>query len=74
MDIGEHEGGDLVLYEPGLVIPLRDRDMLIFFLNKLTHFNMPFKGNRASLVLHSDAGRKKWIENRNDWKDNQYLH
>ena len=72
--IGEHEGGDLVLYEPGLVIPLRNGDAILFFSNKITHFNLGFRGKRASIVLHSDGSGKDWAVDRNGWEDNSYMN
>ncbi len=74
LDIGEHERGDLVLFEPGLVVPLRNGDVFIFFSNKITHFNLSFTGIRASLVLHSDGAGTEWVHSRNGWAENQYLH
>ena len=74
LDIGDHEDGDLVLYEPGVVLPLRNGDMVIFFSNRFTHFNLDFCGKRASLVLHSDAAGLEWVKNRNGWEDNLYLN
>ena len=73
LDIGEHEDGDLVLYEPGLVVPLRNGDAILFFSNKITHFNLIFKGIRASIVLHSDMSGKEWAADRNSWEDNNYM-
>ena len=71
--IGSHHGGDLVFYEPGLVFPLKEGDLIIFFSGKITHFNLLFKGQRASLVLHSDCAGKQWVENRMKWQSNIFL-
>lgn len=68
--IGDFEGGELVLYEPGLVVPLRNGDFVIFPSCKSTHFNLHFKGRRASIVLHTDREMTKWLEERNGWSTN----
>lgn len=73
LDIGEHEDGDLVLYEPGIVLPLRNGDVVLFFSDRLTHFNLKFIGKRASLVLHSDVSGLEWVKNCNGWEGNLHL-
>ncbi|EPS92477.1 hypothetical protein FOMPIDRAFT_1078912, partial [Fomitopsis schrenkii] len=40
--IGDFVGGELVLYEPGLVIPLRHGDFVLFPSCELTHFNLHY--------------------------------
>lgn len=72
--IGSHEGGELVFQEPGLVFPLQEGDLIVFFSGKITHFNLGFfKGLRASIVLHSDKEGEKWAQNRMNWKGNRFL-
>jgi hypothetical protein len=71
--IGNHSGGEICFYEPGLVFPLREGDLLVFFSGKITHFNLPFIGLRASVVLHSDRSGKDWAETRGGWAENHYL-
>lgn len=71
--IGDFEGGELVLYEPGLVIPLCNGDFVIFPSCTLTHFNLHYKGRRASIVLHTDKEMTKWLEQRNGWSSNNNL-
>lgn len=68
--IGDFEGGDLVLYEPGLVVPLHHGDFAVFPSCKLTHFNLHYKGRRASVVLHTDREFIKWRTSRNSWSSN----
>lgn len=68
--IGDFEGGELVLYEPGLVIPLRNGDFVVFPSSEITHFNLHYKGRRASVVLHTDREMVKWREDRNGWSAN----
>ena len=42
--IGDFEGGELVLYEPGLVVPLRNGDFVIFPSCKSRRRQALFKG------------------------------
>ncbi|TFK66319.1 hypothetical protein BDN72DRAFT_899963 [Pluteus cervinus] len=63
--ISKCEGGELVLVEPGLVLDLQVGDTVIFPSSRLSHFNMHFKGYRASLVCHSDKHATAWTEFRN---------
>ncbi|GBE82502.1 hypothetical protein SCP_0408860 [Sparassis crispa] len=71
--LGDHTGGDLCLVEPGLVFPLRAGDLVVFHSGDVTHFNLHYRGERASLVLHSDAEGKHWQEDQMGWKDNDYM-
>lgn len=74
LDVGEHSEGDLVLYEPGLVVPLRNGDLIIFPSDKITHFNLHFEGIRASVVLHSDGNGTTWAKDRNGWAEYGCVH
>ena len=66
--LGDFEGGDLCLYEPGLVIPLRHGEFVVFPSGDITHLNLHYKGRRASIVLHTDREMSKWAEgDRNGW-------
>ncbi|KAH9828712.1 uncharacterized protein C8Q71DRAFT_687833, partial [Rhodofomes roseus] len=40
--IGDFEGGELVLYEPGLIVPLWNGDFILFPSCDLTHFNLHY--------------------------------
>ncbi|EPS99838.1 hypothetical protein FOMPIDRAFT_1082463, partial [Fomitopsis schrenkii] len=40
--VGDFLGGELVLYEPGLVLPLLNGDFTIFPSCELTHFNLHY--------------------------------
>ena len=71
--IGDFSKGELVLKEPGLVIPLRSGDAVIFPSGDISHFNLAYEGQRASLVLHSDKAGQTWVKDRNGWKMNEYL-
>lgn len=50
-EISNCEGGELCLMELGLV---RSGDGVAFCSNKISHFNLDYKGMRTSLVFHSD--------------------
>ncbi|RDX47707.1 hypothetical protein OH76DRAFT_1353787 [Lentinus brumalis] len=67
MPIGEFTGGDLVLVEPGLVLPLRCGDLVFFLSPEISHFNLHFKGMRASLVCHTDREGVVWSQTGNGW-------
>lgn len=69
---GSFEGGELILYELGLVFELRTGDILIFESTSLTHFNMSYSGTRGSLVLHSDKSIKRFRTDKNGW--GEYLN
>lgn len=65
--IGEFSGGGLVLGEQGLVVEARNGDFLAFCSERTTHFNLKYKGERASMVLHTDKEFVKWRDCRNGW-------
>lgn len=67
------EGGSLVLVEPGLVVHLRHGDGIIFRSHKISHFNLDFKGERVSLVFHSDRHMDDWLKDRNGWMHNTFM-
>ena len=71
--IGQHVGGELCLFEPGLVMPLQEGDMVAFPSGKITHFNLHYEGTRASVILHSDYAGKAWAETRNGWMNNKFM-
>lgn len=73
MAIGKFAGGELCLYEPGLVILLRSGDFVIFPSHQITHFNRPYTGQRASLVCHTDRHAVDWEKDRNGWQGSFYL-
>ena len=54
MPFGEWEGGDLVLYELGLVLDLRQGSLCVFKSSIVTHFNLDFTGKRFAIILHTD--------------------
>lgn len=73
MPIGDFDGGELCLMEPGLVLPLRGADSIVFLSSALTHFNLHYNGERGSIVLHTDKAMSKWTEGRNGWASNTTL-
>ncbi|KAJ3838575.1 hypothetical protein F5878DRAFT_537242, partial [Lentinula raphanica] len=71
--IGDFEGGELCLFEPRLVLEMKNGDFVVFPSNLYTHFNLHFKGLRASLVLHSDKEGESFKQDGNGWINNQYV-
>lgn len=71
---GDFEDGDLVLWEAGLRIRLKEGTGVFFPSDSITHFNMPFTGVRCSIVLHSDKEGKSWREDRNGWEEHIALY
>ena len=65
MAIGDCTGGELCLVEPSIIIPLQSGDLVVFPSFQISHFNMHYKGQRASLVLHSDKHGHKYAMDRN---------
>ncbi|PBK59124.1 hypothetical protein ARMSODRAFT_899683, partial [Armillaria solidipes] len=64
---GEFEGGELCLFEPGMVLRLSSWDVFIFRSVDITHFNLHFSGVRASLVLHTDREAADYAKDYNGW-------
>jgi len=58
--ISDCTGGDLVMFEPGLVLVQKNGDMIAFPSGDISHFNMDFLGFRSSVVFHSDAASESW--------------
>ncbi|TFY51009.1 hypothetical protein EVG20_g11213 [Dentipellis fragilis] len=63
--LGNFVGGELVLYEQGLVIPLQSGDLVIFPSHRTTHFNLHAVGSRASFVFTTDQELDSWALNNN---------
>ncbi|TFY71795.1 hypothetical protein EVG20_g1187, partial [Dentipellis fragilis] len=63
--LGDFVGGELVLYEPGLVVPLRSGDLAIFPSADTTHFNLHCTGVRMSFVFKSDHQLSRWPRDAN---------
>lgn len=67
-------GGDLCLYQPGLMLLLCSEDAVIFHSCEVTHFNLTYTGKQASLVLHSDREGLKWVDGKMCWARNLYFN
>lgn len=74
MPIGNFTRGALVMKEPGLVIELRSGDLSFFRSGDVTHFNLHYIGQRASMVLHTDREMDVWNHDRNGWENNATLN
>lgn len=68
------EGGDLCFEEAGVRLELQHGDVVIFRSNELSHFNLNFKGKRASLVFHTDKDGEQWAKGRNNWDKSIFMH
>ncbi|KAG1816433.1 uncharacterized protein BJ212DRAFT_1271479, partial [Suillus subaureus] len=49
-------------------------DVALFRSSEVTHFNLDYKGARASLVFQTDREFATWLKNQNGWVDNQTMH
>ncbi len=67
-------GGDLCFMEPGIRLGLKHGDMVLFRSKELSHFNLHFRGKRASIVFHSDSAGEDWVRDRNGWNKSIYMH
>ena len=73
MPIGTFTGGELVLVEPGIVLPLQAGDIVVFPSCTISHFNLHYTGRRASLVCHTDASGMSWVKDTLGWATNAYV-
>lgn len=48
-------------------------DAVIFASAAISHFNLHYKGYRASMVFHSDRRGLDWVKDRNGWADNNFM-
>jgi len=74
LSIGQYAGGALALREPGLVLELGNGDFLAFHSRDTTHFNLHYKGSRASFVLSTDRAFTGWEDTDNGWSGNKFFH
>ncbi|KAG2751870.1 hypothetical protein P692DRAFT_20726310, partial [Suillus brevipes Sb2] len=74
LPLGEFSGGALAMFEQGLVVELRSGDFVIFRSPETTHFNLRYKGRRASFVCHTDKGFDMWKDERNGWGTNIHFN
>ena len=68
------KGGDICFKEPGIRLQMRCGDVVVFPSSQLTHFNRHFKGERASLVFHTDSNGQVWVESFNHWGGNVFMN
>ncbi len=54
------QGGDLCLEELKVKFSFASVNVIIFLFIKISHFNTHFKGERASIVLHTDEAADSW--------------
>jgi len=66
-------GGELYLVEPGLVLALRNGDVVIFDSTKVSHFNQHFIGQWGSFIFQTDRHMDGWAGSRNGWKHNIHI-
>lgn len=72
--ISDCVGGGLGLEEPGFLADMDNGDMVIFKSASMTHFNLDYKGKRASMVFHTDRASKGWVKDNNGWRRNTFFH
>jgi hypothetical protein len=71
MGLGDFHGGELCLYESGLVLELPHGSCVAIRSKRDVHFNLNFEGQRFSFVFTSDKSLKHWDLWRNNWEDLQ---
>jgi len=71
--IGEHDGGAVFFHEPRLVVESCHGLVMTFPSNILTHGTLPFKGERASLVMHMDCRSASFQKDGNSWDLSDYF-
>ena len=68
------QGGDICFLESGIRLRLLCGDMVVFSSARIRHYNMPFQGEHASLVVHSDSFGDNWVKNRNNSDHNVHMN
>ncbi|KAF9552916.1 hypothetical protein CPC08DRAFT_646289 [Agrocybe pediades] len=68
------KGGDLCLLEPRIRLQMKSSDVIIFLSTKLSHFNMHYKGQRASFVFQTDAQGDQWVVDRDGWQESRSMN
>ncbi|THU91033.1 hypothetical protein K435DRAFT_675017, partial [Dendrothele bispora CBS 962.96] len=71
--LGQHQGGDICFQEAKLVVETAHGDMVTFCSDEVTHFLLPYKGVRASVVIHSDKISSEYQKNGCGWDSNNYM-
>ncbi|QRV92046.1 DEAD-box ATP-dependent RNA helicase 42 [Ceratobasidium sp. AG-Ba] len=67
--LGDFSGGQLCLFEPGLVLDLLHGTCAAIRSKRDTHFNLDFQGQRYSFVFTSDQVLRRWDKWRNHWEE-----
>ena len=73
MPFGEFEEGELVLFEAGLVVDMKEGTIVAFPSFYLMHFNLHFWGFRGSVVFQSDKNGDSWVKDRNGWDSHMVI-
>lgn len=74
LTIGNHRGGEIVIYEPKLVLETRNGDVTAFPSDVYSHYNLHYRGKRASIVIHGDKQAVAYQKNNcGGWARNQYF-
>jgi hypothetical protein len=68
LSLGDYEGGELCLYEAGLVLELTHGSFVAIRSKHDVHFNLDFVGQRLSFVFTSDQSLRWWSRERNRWE------
>lgn len=66
--LGNYAGGELCLYEAGVVLELNHGSFVAIRSKRDVHFNLDFSGQRLSFVFTSDQSLKRWKDKRNGWE------
>lgn len=69
--LGDYQGGELCLFEAGLVLELAHGSFVAICSKRDVHFNLDFVGQRLSFVFTSDQTLQRWRDHRNGWKELQ---
>ncbi|THU98875.1 hypothetical protein K435DRAFT_660033, partial [Dendrothele bispora CBS 962.96] len=71
--LGQHSGGEICFQEAKVVVETVHGDSVTFCSDRVTHFNLPYKGVRASVVIHSDKRASEYQRNGFGWDANNYI-
>ncbi|KAE9386413.1 hypothetical protein BT96DRAFT_839269, partial [Gymnopus androsaceus JB14] len=74
MVIGDHKGGKLCLFEPCLVLEVKNGDFTVFHSQKISYFNLHYKGVHCSIAIHSDRTGISYQKDSNGWAPSNYVN
>lgn len=66
--VHDGEGGELFLYELGLIFKMRTLDFLVWDSARITHFNALYAGERLSIIGNTCSASQAWIRDFNGFK------